>query len=279
MKSDLDQETETDTADGPEAKKPSDQILRHEMVEAMHALRRSTSSLVFSGLATGLNIGLSVFVMAVIWTQGRGAVPDPVLKLLMANAYALGFIFVVLGRSELFTEQTTLAVLPVLGGRAPVTALARLWVLVYATNLLGAIASAALVAWLGPALGVVDPRAFGHIAHTVVEHPGWVILASGALAGWLMGLLSWLVAAGRDTISQVVVVWLIAATLGITHVHHSIVGSIEVLAAIFARQPVTAADLGHFLLWATLGNVIGGILFATIVTYGHVGSGEAPPPT
>ena len=41
--------------------------------------------------------------------------------------YAVGFIFVVLGRSELFTEQTTLAVLPVLNGRASVASLLRGW--------------------------------------------------------------------------------------------------------------------------------------------------------
>ena len=52
--------------------------------------------------------------MAVMRTLTEGALAEPVVELLVANMYAVGFIFVVLGRSELFTEQTTLAVLPVL---------------------------------------------------------------------------------------------------------------------------------------------------------------------
>jgi formate/nitrite transporter FocA (FNT family) len=41
-----------------------------------------------------------------------------------------GFLFVILGRSELFTEHTTLAVLPVLDGRASLRQLGRLWGLI-----------------------------------------------------------------------------------------------------------------------------------------------------
>ena len=74
----------------------------------------------------------------------RASCPTPVVRLLVANMYAVGFIFVVLGRSELFTEQTTLAVLPVLGGRATVRELLRLWGVVYVANLIGAAAFAGL---------------------------------------------------------------------------------------------------------------------------------------
>ena len=67
--------------------------------------------------------------------------------------YAVGFIFVVLGRSELFTEQTTLAVLPVLNRQASVLELVRTWAVVYVANLLGAAAFAGLAVLIGPALG------------------------------------------------------------------------------------------------------------------------------
>lgn len=55
----------------------------------------------------------------------------------------------------------------------------------------------------------------------MVEHPGWVILLSGVLAGWLMGLLSWLVAASRDTIGQIFIVALVTTAIGIAHLHHA----------------------------------------------------------
>jgi formate/nitrite transporter FocA (FNT family) len=120
----------------------------------------------------------------------------------------------------------------------------------------------------GPRLGVIDREALVSIAYGVTNHPGTTILLSGIMAGWLMGLLSWLVAAGRDTISQIVLVWMITAAIGLGHFHHAIAGSVEVLAGVFAGGP-TLGDYGHFLLWATLGNLIGGPLFVAVVKYSH----------
>ena len=108
--------------------------------------------------------------MAVAVTHAE-ALPKAVERLLVANLYSVGFIFVILGRSELFTEQTTLAVLPTLRGRASIGALLRLWGLVWVSNVLGAATFAGLATLIGPSLGVIEPRAFGEIAHRMTDHP------------------------------------------------------------------------------------------------------------
>ncbi len=195
--------------------------------------------------------------------------------MLVANMYAVGFIIVVLGRSELFTEQTTLAVLTVLNREASVAALARVWLVVYVANLIGAALFAAFAVLIGPALGVIDRPVFGDIALSATNHPGWVVFLSAVLAGWLMGLLSWLVAASRDTISQIVIVWLIATVIGFAHLNHVVVGSVEVLAGVFAGEKVTFGDYGWFLLWATLGNAVGGPVFVALIKFGHASGGKA----
>jgi formate/nitrite transporter FocA (FNT family) len=193
---------------------------------------------------------------------------EPVVEMLVASMYAIGFIFVVLGRSELFTEQTSLAVLPVLNGKASVATLLRLWGIVYVGNLIGATGFAYLASVIGPALGVLTTESLGTLADKMVQHPGWVILLSAILAGWMMGLLSWLVAAGRDTISQILVVAIITAAIGFAGLHHVVVGSVEVLAGVFVGE-ATLAEFGHFLLWATLGNAIGGTVFVALIKSGH----------
>jgi formate/nitrite transporter FocA (FNT family) len=250
-------------------KKASKQILRHEIAEGLDALERPLVGLFVSGLSAGLDIGFSLFLMAVMRTHAEGALPEPVVKLLVANVASIGFIFVILGRSELFTEQTTLAVLPVLDGRASLGALARLWVVVYAANQLGAAGFAALVALIGPDLGVIQPRVFGEIAHRLTDHPPHAIVLSGVLAGWLMGLVSWLVAAARDTISQIVLVWIVTTAIAFATLHHAILGSVEVLAGAFSGQGIGPADVGRFLLWATLGNAFGGVVFVAFLKYGQ----------
>jgi formate/nitrite transporter FocA (FNT family) len=256
-----------------EPKVASQEILQHELTEALDALQRSVPSLFSAGIAAGLEVGFSLFLMGVMHTLASGHLSEPVTRLLVANMYSFGFILVVLGRSEFFTEQTSLAVMPVLNGQASLKSLFRLWSIIYVSNILGAAGFALLAVFIGPSLGVIDKAAFGTIAHTLVDHPSYVIVASGVLAGWLMGLLSWLVAAGRDTISQIVIVWMITAAIGLAHLHHAILGSVEVLAGVFSSQ-VTFADFGHFLLWATLGNVIGGPVFVALLKFTH---SQSPP--
>jgi formate/nitrite transporter FocA (FNT family) len=249
--------------------KPVRQILEQELLEGLNALHRPVSGLLISAFSGGLDIGFSLFLMAVMLSRTQGQLSPAVTEILVANMYAVGFLFVVLGRSELFTEHTTLAVLPVLSGHASWAALVRLWVLVYAANQVGAAAFAALTVWIGSALGVMQPDALGQIARQVVDHPAWVMFHSAVLAGWLMGLLSWLMAAGRDTISQVVLVWMIASAIGFCHLHHAVVGTVEVLAGVFANQGVTGADFGRFLLWVSLGNAVGGAFFVGFLKYNH----------
>lgn len=262
-----------------EPKKASQQIMRHELKEALAALERPSGRLFFSGLSAGLEIGFSLFLMAAMQTLVQNDLPHSVSTLLIANMYSFGFILVILGRSELFTEQTSLAVLPVLSGRATVRGLLRLWAIVYVANIIGAAAFAGLIAYIGPSLGVIDRQVFTGIAQNVVEHPPQTILLSGVLAGWLMGLLSWLVAAGRDTISQIVIVWLVTTAIGIGHLHHSIVGTVEVLAGVFSSSATTWGDFGHFLLWATLGNAIGGPVFLALLKHTHARADDQPMTT
>lgn len=250
-------------------KKDSGQILRHEVKEALAALERPTGRLFYSGVSAGLEIGFSLFLMAVVQTLVQQEMPRAVSALLVANVYSFGFILVILGRSELFTEQTSLAVLPVLSGQASFRALLRLWAIVFVANLLGTAGVALLIVITGPALGVIDREVFAEIAQRMVDHSWYVIVLSGILAGWLMGLLSWLVAAGRDTISQIVIVWLITFTIGLGHLHHSIVGSVEVLAGLYTSSDITLGDYVHFLVWTTLGNAVGGPFFLALLKYTH----------
>jgi formate/nitrite transporter FocA (FNT family) len=177
----------------PEAAAPQksyQKILAQEIETGVHELERSAGGLLLSGLSAGLDVGFSLFLMGVMTTLAGDSLPRPVIEILVASMYSVGFIFVILGRSELFTEHTTLAVLPVLAGRASILQLLRLWGLIYFSNLVGAAAFAAIAAWVGPALGVIQPWALGKIAHGLIDHDAWVILVSGVLAGWMMGLLS-----------------------------------------------------------------------------------------
>ena len=236
-------------------------ILEQETTEGLKELERATFGLLISSFSAGLDLSFSVLLMGVMLTLVRGSASKPEAQILVATMYSIGFVLVILGRSELFTEHTTRAVYPVLTGHASPAALMRLWGVIYAGNLAGTALFAELITIIGPALGIIEMSSLGLLAQRVVNHAWWALVVSGILAGWLMGLLSWLVTASRDAISQIFFVWLITSAIGLCHLHHAIVGSVEVLTAVFARLGVSVANYGVFLACATLGNIAGGVFF------------------
>src|SRR5205085_12240348 len=98
-------------------------------------------------LAAGLSMGFSFAAEGVL----RSHLPDAAWRPLVAKlGYAIGFLIVILGRQQLFTEQTLTAVLSLLSKDRPdgtVRNVARLWSVVLITNLIGVGAFAAFSAW------------------------------------------------------------------------------------------------------------------------------------
>ena len=249
---------------------PTPDVLGSLIETGLHEIRRETSGLLLSSFSAGLDIGFGPLLMAVMLTMSEGSYGDVGTEILLASAYSIGFIFVILGRSELFTEHTTLAVMPVLDNRASLWGLARLWGLVYVGNIVGGVAFTALVVTLFPSLGVASPEAFGTIAHKLVDHDLTWLFVAGILAGWLMGLLAWLITAAQETMSRLLIIWLVTASIGILHLPHSIAGNVEVLFGVFVSPRVSVADYAAFLALATAGNAVGGAVFVGLFKYSHV---------
>ena len=245
-------------------------ILEEEMQNAMGELGRPTQGLFLSGLTAGLNLSFGALFMAMVLTFTPTFPSALVQHTLLASASSIAFLFVVLGQTELFTAHTTLAVLPLLDGRTSLRELGRLWGVTYVSNIVGCALFAGLIATLGPQLGIAGPGAFERLANSLLAHPAWAIVLSGIVAGWLMGLVTWLVAASRDTIGQIAVILIVTSTIGFGPFHHAILGSTEILTAIFLGTGVTPGQFVYFLLPTTVGNVIGGAVFVAGLNYGHI---------
>ena len=259
----------TDAVRMRETPKTSEEILEEQIVQGLAELERPPGGLFLSGLSAGLDIGFSLLFMAVALTLLGPETPPAVSRIVLATMYSAGFIFVILGRSELFTEHTALAVFPVLDGRAGLRQLFRLWVVVYVANLIGAALFALFAVVLGSRLGVVAPTAFDELSRDLVHHDALTMLLSAVAAGWLMGLLSWLVSAAQETLARIALVWAVTAGMGLIGLHHCVGGTVEVLAGVFSGTGTTLADFGRFLLWATLGNTVGGVALVAFVKYSH----------
>lgn len=255
-----------ESADQP---KGVNEILDEQIATSVYEYKRSNKRLFISALSAGLEIGFSIFLMGVLFTLFHGQVSNEILHVLISLAYPVGFIFVIIGRSELFTEHTTLAILPVLNKNTSAKSLFILWGIILSGNLIGGYIFGALLVYFAPAIGIISIEAFVHLAHKVIDIPLQMILISAIMAGWLMGLLSWLVASSQETISRLFMIVLITATIGIGGLHHSIVGSIEVFSGLLIDPTIGIMDYLSFEAVSILGNVLGGVFFVGIMKYGQ----------
>ncbi len=267
----IEDEEEKEGTHGLDKLKEGEQILQEQMRTSLLEYRRDPPALFVSAFSAGLEVGFSLLLMGLLYTMFSDRLSESGMHLAMAAAYPIGFIFVIIGRSELFTEHTTLAVLPVLNGTVSVSALAKLWGIVYAGNLAGGYLFSFILVQIGPGMGTISLDAFHHIAEKLIQYNWWLTLSSGMFAGWLMGLLSWLVTSSRDTISRVVMIILVTTVIGLGELHHSIVGSIEMFAGLISSPDISLNDYAHFQVFATLGNIIGGTVFVAAVKYGQLG--------
>lgn len=247
--------------------------LRAQLEIGQEELSRPTRGLALSGFSAGLDIGFGPLFMLGLVTTAGGVWSVPSVRITTGLIYSIGFVFVVLSGTELFTEQTTLAVLPVLNGDATISDLARLWGVVYSTNIIGGAVFAVGMVWFGPAYGVIDPGAFVRLAEPLVSHSVAATLFAAVLAGWLMGLLSWMVTSVKGSGARIMLVVAVTALIGFGHLPHSIAGNVEVFAGYLSTPAITLADYVRFLTIATVGNVLGGTIFVSLLKYGYVVGG------
>ncbi len=261
------EEQSTQTVDKP---KEVAQILEEQIETGLKEFNRSNFGLFISSFAAGLEIGFSILFMSTIFTTFHDQLNPELMKMYLAMCYPIGFIFVIIGRSELFTEHTALAILPVLNKSVSLKDLFILWGLVYLGNVTGGFLFSILLVNIGPSVGFANNESFYWLSHKLIDHDWSVIFFSALLAGWMMGLLGWLVTSSQETISRIIVIILVTFIIGLAGLHHCIVGSIEVFAGMLVSDEINFGDYLEFQVWASIGNAIGGAVFVAILKYSHV---------
>ncbi|MDB5359494.1 MAG: hypothetical protein JWO51_791 [Rhodospirillales bacterium] len=225
-------------------------------------LARPSGSLFWSGLAAGVTIMASVIAEGALRNKLPAEVPG---RLLICNlGYTVGFLIVILGRMQLFTEQTIVTVLPNMAspGWMKLATTARLWAIVFVGNLLGTGAAA----WINLNLHLTSPG----LTASMLEVSGQLIgqmpidtLAHAVPAGFIMASVAWIRAGVTD--GEFWVVLVLTSLISIGDFAHVVAGSAETFLLLCDGQIDAAHAFGGFILPALVGNVIGGTgLFALL---------------
>lgn len=240
----------------------TDQIFRRVLATADEELARPSLLLFWSALSAGLVLGFSLLARALM----GAAFPEAAAGLLGNLLYPIGFIAVILGRYQLFTENTLTPVTLVLTRFAGLGQLLRFWGVVFGGNLLGA----ALFALLAAGTSAFEPDmkeaalAFGR---HLVEASWGTAFVRALLAGWLLALLVWLVYAAREAVARLLLIWLLIFLQVSAGLFHCVVGSIEVLFLVFSGEASLLMFARDFLVPVTLGNTVGGVVFVALLNW------------
>ena len=229
-------------------------------------MERPGASLWWSGLAAGLSISFSLLVQGVL----RCHLPESAWRpLLVSLGYPVGFLIVVLGRQQLFTENTVTVVLPVMAEFTlhNVRRLARMWGIVFAANMAGTFLSAVFCCF-APALSEELRGAMIAVAQEAMQ-PGWVeMLFRAVSAGFLIAAMVWLLPSAEGT--QFHVICLTTYIIGAAQFAHIIAGSVEAFLLVVHGDIGLGHMVWHFTLPALLGNVIGGTALFAVLSYAQV---------
>jgi formate/nitrite transporter FocA (FNT family) len=243
-------------------------VVIHEIIreDGEQELARTNMALALSGLAGGLSMGFSFLAEALL----RASLPDTAWRHSVESfGYCIGFIIVVLGRQQLFTESTLTAILPAATRRDAKTlaAAGRLWAVVLAANLAGTWAFAALIHI--PQVFAPDvTAAFQSIAQEAIPPVFYVTLLKAFFAGWLIALMVWILPSAQS--ARLMTILLITYVVALARLSHVVAGSAEAAYSVLSGTAAFSDYLSGFLWPTLLGNIIGGVVLVTILNHGSI---------
>ncbi|AUX07789.1 formate/nitrite transporter family protein [Halalkaliarchaeum desulfuricum] len=237
----------------------SDEVFQRIVADADHEITSSVRELFFSGVAAGFAITITFLLYASMTTKTDSSIAAALL-------YPLGFIYIIIGGYQLYTENTLPPVALTLERLASIPALLRHWSIVLAGNFAGGAVGAVALAYGG----VFSPEATAvaiDLAEKGVATPAWDLFFKGAFAGLIVAGVVWINFASQDTISRLIVVYLAFLAIPLGDLFHVVVSFTEALYLMMVGDLGFVVGMWGFVIPVLLGNTIGGVLLVTVVNY------------
>lgn len=224
-------------------------------------LHRTLPGMLATGAVGGIDVSLGVFGILLVETATGN-------KLLGGLAFSIGFISLVLAKSELFTENFLVPVAAAVARRTGPLPVLRLWGVTAVANLCGGWVMMGIILMAVPQY---DTTAIELGKHFYTIGIGWQSFFSGVLGGALITLMTWM-ERGTDSVPGKIVAATVAGfLLASAGLFHAIVLSVDMFAALHAGAPFGYSDWLQLVLFSSLANIIGGIGFVTVLRLTQVG--------
>jgi formate-nitrite transporter family protein len=246
-----------------------DEIYRRTQEEGRRRLSRPPLELAATAALGGFDVAIGITALGLAAGAVRPGHGHGVAHLVGSLAFGVAFIFIVVGRSELFTENFLVPIAGLeLRDRRSWWKLVELWT---ATPVINVAAGALLVLLLtthgvlpdGTGTAIVDA------ADALAANGTLAAFFSAVLGGALITAMTWFVEGSETMGGRILLAWIVGSLLALGSFNHVIVATIELLFATRYGGHVGWGHLfGNFGI-AFAGNMLGGLLFVTLTRFGQ----------
>ncbi len=267
----------------PETDEPEEAPEPHEMYartreEGERRLERSKLELVSTSLFAGFDVVFGVVALAAATAAMAPHFGPSAAHFFGSLAFGIAFIFIVVGGSELFTENFLVPITALRSRRLSALKLAQLWTISPIMNIAGGTALILIVSSKGVLPEGAAP-ALVDVADKIIRLSDWSAFLSAIVGGTLITAMTWMVEGVGTVGGRIVVAWIAGALLALGGFNHVIVVTLELIFGMRFGADVGLGDVGANFAIAATGNIIGGVLFVTLTrTSQAIGSGETSSP-
>jgi len=237
--------------------------------------RAGAATLVVLGFLAGSFIAMAAVAShTVSYALGAWAGPSMV-KLISGLVFSVGIVMVIVGGAELFTGNS-LMIMALLDRRIRLGALIRNWVIVYFSNMAGAV----FVAWLYHETGLwqpVDGASAQALVMTAIRKSSlefWPAFFRGVLCNWLVCMGVWMSYSADDVSGRIVPLAMAVSAFIMSGAEHSVANMFYIPIGYMVSSAPAAegfAAAARNLLPVTLGNAVGGgVLVGTMYWWAYM---------
>jgi len=229
-------------------------------------LRRNPWGFLVSAMLAGVYVGIGVLIACVVGGP-FSAEHSPWTKLLMGGSFSVALSLVVFAGAELFTSSNMIMPIAWWERKSTFGQVVAIWLASWGGNLLGGLCFAALIYLTGVLnsgtdAGFVQTLAVKKTHLSIVE-----LLTRGAFCNMLVCLASWCAYRMKSEVGRLIMIFWCLYVFVAAGFEHSVANMTLLTLALFQApsmadpHAVTVLGMGYNLLWVSLGNIIGGMLF------------------
>lgn len=252
-----------------------EEIYEQARAEGKRRLERPFVEMVSTALAAGFDLAAGVILIALVAAPLAPHFGQDAAGVAGSIAFGVGFVFLIVGRGELFTENFLVPLAGLEGkSRNAWWKIAELWTVSPVANILAGTAIALIVTTHG-VLPVGSGATLVDNAQKLHANGTLALFLSAVFAGALITAMTWFVEGHESVGIRITVAWVAGAFLALGHLNHVIVATIELVFGIrYGAHVPTSFLVGNFFL-AAAGNMLGGIGLITLNRFTQAKSGSS----